>query len=452
MKRRQFLSAAVGVGVSGVAPPPACPAEKAAGGDDCRLVPSILGGMSLGALRRDYQQRLFDQYLPFWLKGGYDQEHGGFMCELNDDGSVFNDEKYIWYQGRALWVYAFLYNHFGKDRDWLDIAAKTRDFMVKHMYAGQGRWVEKVARDGTVLQGVGPTIYGWLFAAMGLAEYYIATGNRKDLALAKESVWSAVKAYDDPAYTDPSLADYMPSKVSVPGVRVQGHSMVFVGVLSQLLGVDSDPALADLQQRHVDLILGRFWNPEYGIVNECLRHDYSRVRGLEEHMFAGHSLETLWMVAHEAVRRKDRTLFDTAAARIRRLLEMCWDYVFDGWGDGNYFVFNTPSHHQGPDYGVKTMWAECEVLIACLTMLEYTGATWSREWYDRARQFTLRTMPVAAHGVWRQAVDRHGRDLKRVGISTKRKDNFHQARMLMLNLLSLNRLIANDGKLTPFPR
>jgi len=30
--------------------------------------------------------------------------------------------------------------------------------------------------------------------------------------------------------------------------------------------------------------------------------------------------------------------------------------------------------------------------------------------------------------------------LKRVGVSTKRKDNFHQARYLMLNLLSLKRM------------
>ena len=39
-------------------------------------------------------------------------------------------------------------------------------------------------------------------------------------------------------------------------------------------------------------------------------------------------------------------------------------------------------------------------------------------------------------------LDRQGKDLKRVGVSAKRKDNFHQARYQMLNLLSLNRLLA----------
>ena len=61
-------------------------------------------------------------------------------------------------------------------------------------------------------------------------------------------------------------------------------------------------------------------------------------------------------------------------------------------------------------------------------------------------------MPVAAHGVWRQAVDRRGNDVKRVATSTKRKDNDHQARMLMLNLMSLDRIIGNRRRATPFPQ
>ena len=56
-------------------------------------------------------------------------------------------------------------------------------------------------------------------------------------------------------------------------------------------------------------------------------------------------------------------------------------------------------------------------------------------------------MPVAGLPVWRQAVDRRGKDIKRVGISTKRKDNFHQVRMYMLNLLSIERMIKNRGRM-----
>ena len=84
-------------------------------------------------------------------------------------------------------------------------------------------------------------------------------------------------------------------------------------------------------------------------------------------------------------------------------------------------------------------------------MLEYTGEVWAKEWYERTRDYLLRTMANTGHGVWRQAVDRRGNDLKRVGVSEKRKGNFHQPRCLMMNLQSLDRMISGGGRLTPFP-
>ena len=410
----------------------------------------MLAGLSLEQLRDDYRDRLFNQYLPFWDKGGYDKQLGGFMCELTDDGSVADDRKYIWYQGRAVWVYAFLYNNFGRDPRWLEVARKTKDFMIRHMHAGDGKWNEAVRRDGTLIDGVGKTVYGALFAANGLAEYYKATGDEDALKLAKLSIRTSVRTYDDPNYDHGANTD-IAVKVPTKGLRMQGHSMVLVRTLSQLLSHHEDPELEALCREHVDALVNRFWNPEYGIVNECLNHDYSRIDHIKAHMFAGHSLESLWMVMHEAIRIGDRELFDLNKQRFRRLLEMCWDYAFEGWADEDYFVFDTPEHRRGPKYEMKTMRAHCEILIGCMTVIEHTGDEWARRWYDRVRAYTLRTMPAAEHGVWRQAIDRQGRDQKRPGISTKRKGNYHQPRVLMLNLLALNRMIEHGGHLTPFP-
>ena len=414
-------------------------------------LPSTLAGKSLVQLRDDYRDRLFRQYLPFWHRGGLDDQFGGIMCELNDDGSVASDEKFIWYQGRAVWLYAYLYNNFGRDERFLKIARRIRDFMVKRMHAGGGKWNEKVRRDGTVVEGPGSNVYGGLFAAAGLAEYYKAVRNANDLELAEQSIWAAVKQYDDPGYGDTHTTQYTAVPISESGIRSQGHSMVIVWILSGLLTFHQDAGLEKLQREHLDAVMNRFWNPDYGISNEYLRHDYSRLPEAAAHMFAGHSLETIWIAMHEALRIQDRAVFDTAKNRIRRLLEMCWDYVFDGWGDGDFFVHQTPEHGRGPQFEVKTMWAHCEVLIACMTILEYTGEVWAKEWYGRTLDYTLRTMANTPHGIWRQAVDRQGKDLVRVGVSAKRKGNFHQPRFLMMNIQSLDRMIANEGKRTPFP-
>jgi N-acylglucosamine 2-epimerase len=417
-----------------------------------QILPDTLNGLSLENLREDHRRRLFDQYLPFWEKGSYDRDRGGFMCELNEDGSLCSDEKFIWFQGRAVWVYAYLYRHFGRDPHWLDIAARTRQFMVKHMYAGQGKWYEKVHADGTLIDGIGGNVYGWFFAAAGLVQLYLAAGDHQDLELARQSIEAAGKSYDDPAYADQHTTRYASVKIPQQGLRTQGHSMVLVWLLTELLSAHEDQELEKLQRTHVDYLVHRFWNADYGISNEYLRHDYSRIPGAESHMYAGHSLESLWILLHEALRLRNHALFDTAKTRIRRLVEMCWDYVFEGWSSENYFVFDTSRQRLGTDYEVKTMWAHCEILIACLSVLEYTGESWARDWFDRACAYTLKTMPAPKHGVWRQAVDRFGKDVQRVGYSTKRKDNFHQVRMLMMNLLCLDRMIGNHRKITPFPQ
>ena len=312
--------------------------------------PVSFKGFTLKEHRNELTDRLFNEYLPFWEHGGYDKEYGGFICNLNNQGVPVDEEKFIWYQGRAIWVYSFLYNNFGRDAKYLEIAKRTRDFMVKHMYLGQGKWAETVHRNGEIIKGVGPDsdVYGWLFAANGLAEYYKISGDEKDLQLVKESVLSAQKAYDSPHYR---------RGTDFEGLRIQGHSMVFVRLLTQLLDQHPDAELEKLRDLHLDNLMTRFFNPKYNISNEELDHDYSRITGKEERMFLGHSLEAQWMVMQAALQKKDQQLFDRAKDNFRRYLEMAWDYNFDGWGSEDYSVFAGPNNIQGPTYSTKTMWA-----------------------------------------------------------------------------------------------
>jgi mannose/cellobiose epimerase-like protein (N-acyl-D-glucosamine 2-epimerase family) len=165
-------------------------------------------------------------------------------------------------------------------------------------------------------------------------------------------------------------------------------------------------------------------------------------------MYTGHYLETLWIILHEALRRSDKSLFNKIKDRIRHLVEMSWDYVFSGLGTENYYVFGADGKCQGPEFDLKVMWAHTELLVATMTILEYTGETWAREWYERGREYALRTMANTGNGVWRQAVDRFGNDKQRPEISIFRKDNFHQVRYLMMNLMSIERMITNKNKIS----
>jgi mannose/cellobiose epimerase-like protein (N-acyl-D-glucosamine 2-epimerase family) len=303
--------------------------------------------MTLEELREEYRRRLFDQYLPFWDRGGYDEERGGFICNLNDDGSAVDDEKALWFQARAVFIYSLLYNELGQNPRHLEIAQKTRDFIVRYMNAGGGNWYQRTRSDGTVTGGIhddatGEWFYGMMYVVEGLAELYRATGNTKDMDIVRETLQAALKAYDDPEYTGAWNYGGYPDNLSLIGFRVQSHSMAFIGILTRLLSHIDDNALEQLQKEHVDLVMNIFYNPELGITNENLHHDFSRIEGHEDYMQPGHSVETLWLVMFEAIRTKKAPLFEEAASRFRRYLELGWDFAFEGFGDMHYWVYDSP--------------------------------------------------------------------------------------------------------------
>ncbi len=315
--------------------------------------------------------------------------------------------------------------------------------MVVHMHHGDGTWATTVNRVGKSVDGMGPSssrdIYGSMFAACGLIQHAKATGSEEDLDLAKLCITKSVELYENPEYR----------AVSVPGagqtgLRTQGHSFMMVWTVSQLLEIHREPRFEELVGEHLDLIAHKFWNDDYGISNENLFHDYSRIPALADQMMPGHSIETQWMAMAEVIRVKNISLAHLFQKRFRRLLEMCWDYVYDGIGSTDYHIFATAEHQAGPVFDIKSMWSHTEVLIGCMMVLEYSGDVWAREWHERSRAFLLRSM-TTDFGVWRQAVDRFGEDKKREGISIYRRGNFHQPRCLMMNLLSLERIIANKG-------
>ena len=414
-----------------------------------------LAGLSLEELREDYRRRLFDSYIPFWDKGGYDKERGGFMCYLNDDGSVYDDEKPLWFQARAVYIYSMVYNNFGRDSYYLERAVKTRDFMVKHMRVDNGLWYQRVDADGTVKGGVyddtsGEWFYGSMYVAEGLAEFYRATRNSKDLEMLYETTDAALRAYDDPGYSGAWNYGGHPEDMSFTGFRVQAHSMALIGFLTGLLSHVSDERLEQLVEEHVGLVMNTFFNPELGVAQENLHHDYSPLAGHEDYMSPGHSVETMWIVMFEALRRKNAPLFIEAGKRFRHYLELGWDYDLEGFGDLHHWVYDGEGRTREKMYGVKSMWSHTELMIGLMLLYEYTGESWAKEWYERVRAYSLQAFDTD-YGVWRQAVDRYGRDKKRKTYSAKRKGNYHYPRYLIFNLLSLDRMIQNGGKTSLFP-
>jgi N-acylglucosamine 2-epimerase len=437
VSRRTFLGAVSGV--PAVVATAAWPAQAPGRAVQRQEAERRLAGYSLAELRALYRRDLFDDYLPFLDRYVFDQEHGGFMCELDLDGRRLSTNKSSWYDGRGLWVHAFLYNHFGRDARQLEISRKTAEFLLRTRPSGaDALWPKTYTRDGQGLLSAQGEIYGDLFVAEGLAEYAAATAEQKYTDIARELVLKCVRLYDRQDYCPEIGRTYFgPDARPFPGARILGVWMVLLRVCTQMLERHADPELEVVARRAVDAIMRHHFNPDFELFNELLNHDLSRPDNeYAQLVYTGHCIEMLWMVLQEARRRGDQALFDLAAARSQRHIGVAWDDVFGG-------VFRNLQHVERNVWLTdKVLWAQEEVLIGTLLLVE-SGAEWAAAEFSRMYRYVRATYLLNQGGraIWMYAGNRRMERASFLAMP-RRFENYHHPRHLLLNLLVLDRLTA----------
>ena len=73
-------------------------------------------------------------------------------------------------------------------------------------------------------------------------------------------------------------------------------------------------------KRCTDTITNNFHNPEFGLLNEMLAQDLAHPpNDLSQLVTFGNIFQALWHTLDDAVRTKNRPLFETTAARLRSM-------------------------------------------------------------------------------------------------------------------------------------
>ena len=107
--------------------------------------------MDFKSLAKQYKDELLNSVLPFWLENSQDKEFGGYFSCLDRDGSVFDTDKFIWLQGREVWMFSMLYNKVEKKQEWLDCAVQGGEFLKKYGHDGNYNWYFSLDRQGNPL-------------------------------------------------------------------------------------------------------------------------------------------------------------------------------------------------------------------------------------------------------------------------------------------------------------
>ena len=86
-----------------------------------------------------YENELTNRFLSFWIPRCVDRENGGFVnCFDNRGETLVSRDKYVWSQGRFVWIFSKLAGMEApvfseKQRaEFLALAKHGADFLMKH--------------------------------------------------------------------------------------------------------------------------------------------------------------------------------------------------------------------------------------------------------------------------------------------------------------------------------
>ena len=420
LKRRQFiLSALMPLGLAPLGGAAWAMGEDKEGQDygAARLSQTIvdrIGDRTLQELRDLHQRELDKDYLGYWEKHGIDRENGGVMPyrELLKGMPYLAKHYYLkqmYFQGRALWTFSYLYNHFGKNERHLAIARHTKDFIYKYARNPDDTWASELTPEGKVLQPVSD-IDGDFYVALGLTEYYLATGDKEALDTALQTVYAVNKKILAPDFMFYGAWDASPCE---PGTKILGVWLHFLNTLIPLAIVTHDARVEEIAALCVRNIVEHHWRHEEGRFVELLDTNFQPL-GKEHHDSNWHGVQSAWMVMSEALRIGDRNLFVDAMTMGRKQL-------IRAWGEFENIDINAPLEKL-PRWGPLE-----DYMLFCLLSIEHSHAPWAIYWFDKLFKFAY------------QRPDRF-----------EQYDLLHQPRRLFFTIQMLDRMIARKGRVSDF--
>lgn len=350
-------------------------------------------------LAEQYKHELLDKVVPFWLDKSQDTQHGGYFTCLERDGSVFDTDKFVWLQGREVWMFATLYNKVEKRQEWLDCAIQGAEFLKKHGHDGHLNWYFALDREGHPL--VEPyNIFSYTFAVIAFGQLSLATGNKEYADIAKRTFDIVLSKVDNPKGKWNKAA---------PGARAL-KSFALPMILCNV-ALEIEPLLdPDFMRRTIDTciheVMDVFYRPELGLIVEHLGTDGQLIDCFDGRLLnPGHAIEAMWFIMDLGKRLGRQDLIDKAVQIALNEAEYGWDKQYGGIF---YFMDRLGRPCQQLEWDQKLWWVHIETLITMLKGYQLTGNAKCLEWFERVHEYVWSHFADPEHPEWFGYLNRHG--------------------------------------------
>jgi N-acylglucosamine 2-epimerase len=387
-----------------------------------------------------YRSTLLDDVIPFWLRHGLDRKHGGILTCLDRDGSLLDTDKSVWFQGRAGWMFATLYNTVEGRTEWLEAARSCIEFMRRHCFAPDGKMYFTVSREGQPLR-MRRYAFSEGFTAIANAAFAKASGDSRAAEYAVRAFATFLRYSFAPGVMSPKCEPTRPMKNI-------GPYMIGIATAQELRASLGDVKVADRRctewiDRNISEIERDFVKPEreavletVGAKGEIIDHFDGRT------LNPGHAIECAWFILHEGKWRGDQRLVQLGL----KMLDWMWKR---GWDEehGGLFYFRDLRGLPVQEYwhDMKFWWPHCEAAIATLLASKLTNDGKYARWHQMVHDWSFEHFADPEFGEWYGYLHRDGR------LSVQLKGNlwkgpFHLPRMLWYCWRLCDEMKPNDAR------
>ncbi|GJH40772.1 N-acylglucosamine 2-epimerase [Capnocytophaga sp. HP1101] len=356
--------------------------------------------MDFKQLEKQYRDELLQNVIPFWLEKSQDKEYGGYLTCLDRQGNVFDTDKFIWLQGREVWLFSMLYNRVEKRQEWLDAAIQGAEFLKKYGHDGQLNWYFSLDREGNPL--VEPyNIFSYTFATMAFGQLSIATGNQEYADIAKRTFDIILSKQDNPKGK---------WSKSYPGTRSLKNfalPMILCNLALEIEPLLDEAFIKQTMETCIHEVMDVFLRPELGgIVVENVNADGSLSDTFEgRQLTPGHAIEAMWFIMDLGKRLNRPELIEKAVQTTLKMIDYGWDKQYGGI---YYFMDRKGCPPQQLEWDQKLWWVHIETLISLIKGYEFTGNKECLAWFEKVHNYTWQHFKDNEYREWWGYLNRQG--------------------------------------------
>jgi N-acylglucosamine 2-epimerase len=367
-----------------------------------------------------YHEELVKNVLPFWLQHSKDEANGGYFTCLDQQGKVYDTDKFMWLQGREVWCFSTMYRLVEQNPAWKEMALHGASFMKKFGRDAGGNWYFSLTADGKPL--VQPyNIFSDCFATMAFAALNKIDPSPENREIALNTFENIIsRQHNWKGVYNKSFPGSRPLKNFTLPMILCNLSLE----LEDILGKERvDSFIPTVLHEVMDV----FYRPELGLVVENVNLDGSLSDTFEGRLMnPGHAIEAMWFIMDLGKRMNDVALIEKAKDIMLKTIEHAWDKEFGGV---LYFMDRDNKPMQQLEWDQKLWWVHVEALVALAKGYALTKDPNCMKWFDTMHAYTWEKFRDPENGEWFGYLNRRGEVLS-YAKGGKWKGCFHIPRAL----------------------